>query len=45
MCYSFYSLLLPIQYPGVADSINSDINNLLGILKVWNIFPEGTYDK
>lgn len=31
-----------IQYPGVAQSINSDIDNLMSILKLWNILPEGT---
>jgi len=29
-----------IQYPGVAQGIESDINNLLGVLKVANILPE-----
>ena len=32
-----------IQYPGVADSIDSDIRNLMGILAMWNIFPKGMY--
>lgn len=32
-----------VQYPGVAKSINSDINNLLSILKVWQILPKGQY--
>ncbi len=31
------------QYPGVANSINSDISNLMGILKVWKILPEGRF--
>jgi aarF domain-containing kinase len=31
-----------VQYPGVAKSISSDINNLLGLLKVANVLPEGT---
>lgn len=31
---------IKIQYPGVANSINSDINNLVTLLKVWNLFPE-----
>ncbi|XP_039259845.2 atypical kinase COQ8B, mitochondrial-like [Styela clava] len=31
---------MKIQYPGVANSINSDINNLVTLLKVWNLFPE-----
>ena len=25
----------------MADSIDSDINNLMAVLKVWQIFPEG----
>lgn len=29
-----------IQYPGVAKGIASDINNLLGVLKIANILPE-----
>lgn len=32
-----------IQYPGVARSIESDIDNLIGIMKVWNIFPPGMF--
>jgi aarF domain-containing kinase len=32
---------MKIQYPGVAKGIESDIDNLVGILKVWNVFPEG----
>ena len=39
---SCYVLLLLTQYPGVASSINSDIDNLMGVMRVWNIFPEGT---
>lgn len=34
---------MKIQYPGVARGINSDIDNLVGIMKVWNIFPEGMF--
>lgn len=34
---------MKIQYPGVAESIDSDINNLVSILKVWNVFPEGLF--
>ena len=30
-----------IQYPGVAKGIESDIKNLLGILSVAKILPEG----
>ena len=31
------------QYPGVAQSIDSDINNLTTVLNVWNILPQGLY--
>jgi aarF domain-containing kinase len=31
---------MKIQYPGVAKGIESDIDNLVGILKVWNMFPK-----
>lgn len=29
------------QYPGVAQSINSDVNNLMAVLSMSNILPEG----
>lgn len=32
-----------IQYPGVAKSIESDIDNLVGMLKVWDVFPPGIF--
>ncbi|GAB0089732.1 aarF domain-containing protein kinase 4 [Sergentomyia squamirostris] len=32
-----------IQYPGVAASIKSDIDNLVGLLKVWDVFPAGIF--
>ncbi len=31
------------QYPGVSRSIDSDINNLISVLSVWNILPEAMY--
>lgn len=34
---------IKIQYPGVAQGIESDIDNLMSVLKVWNIFPKGEY--
>lgn len=34
---------IKIQYPGVAKSIGSDIDNLVGMLKVWDIFPAGIF--
>ena len=32
-----------LQYPGVARGIESDINNLLGVLKLAKILPEGLF--
>lgn len=29
------------QYPGVAQSINSDVNNLMAVLNMSNMLPEG----
>jgi aarF domain-containing kinase len=34
---------IKIQYPGVAQSIESDIDNLVSMLKVWNVFPPGMF--
>ncbi|XP_030027781.1 atypical kinase COQ8B, mitochondrial [Manduca sexta] len=34
---------MKVQYPGVAKGINSDIDNLVGVLKVWNVFPKGLF--
>ncbi|XP_050592484.1 atypical kinase COQ8B, mitochondrial isoform X1 [Bombus affinis] len=34
---------IKIQYPGVAMGIQSDVENLVGIMKVWNIFPKGMF--
>uniref|UniRef100_A0A6B2E6M9 Putative abc atp binding cassette 1 protein n=1 Tax=Phlebotomus kandelakii TaxID=1109342 RepID=A0A6B2E6M9_9DIPT len=34
---------IKIQYPGVAASIKSDIDNLVGLLKVWDVFPKGMF--
>ncbi|CAK1554605.1 unnamed protein product [Leptosia nina] len=34
---------MKVQYPGVAKGINSDIDNLVGVLKVWNLFPKGMF--
>jgi len=41
--YNVKLFLLIMQYPGVADSINSDINNLVSLLKVWDILPKGRF--
>lgn len=32
-----------VQYPGVADSIKSDIDNLVSVMKVWDMFPKGMF--
>lgn len=37
------TVALKIQYPGVAKSIDSDINNLMSVLSVWNVLPKGLY--
>ncbi|KFB36233.1 AGAP002906-PA-like protein [Anopheles sinensis] len=34
---------IKIQYPGVAKSIESDIDNLVSMLKVWDVFPAGVF--
>lgn len=34
---------MKIQYPGVAKSIDSDIDNLMSVLNVWNIIPKRLY--
>uniref|UniRef100_A0A8C9U714 Coenzyme Q8B n=1 Tax=Scleropages formosus TaxID=113540 RepID=A0A8C9U714_SCLFO len=34
---------LKIQYPGVAESIKSDINNLMSVLKMSVMLPEGLF--
>ncbi|XP_051511428.1 atypical kinase COQ8A, mitochondrial [Myxocyprinus asiaticus] len=34
---------MKIQYPGVAQSINSDVNNLMTVLSMSNTLPEGLF--
>ncbi|MBN3314403.1 COQ8A kinase, partial [Atractosteus spatula] len=34
---------MKIQYPGVAQSINSDVNNLMTVLSMSNSLPEGLF--
>ncbi|XP_014260393.1 atypical kinase COQ8B, mitochondrial isoform X2 [Cimex lectularius] len=36
-------IAVKIQYPGVADGINSDIENLVSVLNLWNVFPDGMF--
>lgn len=37
------SVAVKVQYPGVADSINSDLNNLKALLTWANFLPKGLY--
>ncbi|CAB3226469.1 unnamed protein product [Arctia plantaginis] len=41
--HSGQEVAMKVQYPGVAKGINSDIDNLVGVMKVWNIFPKGMF--
>jgi aarF domain-containing kinase len=41
--HSGSEVAVKIQYPGVAQSIESDIDNLVGMLKVWDVFPPGIF--
>lgn len=34
---------MKIQYPGVKDSIGSDVNNLMRLISVANVLPKGLY--
>ncbi|XP_037123990.1 atypical kinase COQ8B, mitochondrial [Syngnathus acus] len=36
-------IAVKIQYPGVAESIHSDINNLMSVLKLSVVLPEGLF--
>jgi aarF domain-containing kinase len=37
------AVAIKVQYPGVAESINSDLNNLRRLLTVANFLPKGLY--
>ncbi|TPP51551.1 ABC domain containing protein kinase [Fasciola gigantica] len=37
------TVAMKIQYPGVADSIDSDISNLMSVLNRFNILPRGLF--
>lgn len=41
--HSGREVAMKIQYPGIADSIKSDIENLLSILKMSVVLPEGLF--
>ena len=34
---------MKIQYPGVARSIGSDVDNLLRVISLANVLPKGLY--
>ncbi|OQR76153.1 hypothetical protein BIW11_00635 [Tropilaelaps mercedesae] len=34
---------IKVQYPGVAKGINSDIDNLMMLLRVWDLLPKGMF--
>ncbi|XP_028580327.2 atypical kinase COQ8A, mitochondrial [Podarcis muralis] len=34
---------MKIQYPGIAQSINSDVSNLMTVLSMSNVLPEGLF--
>lgn len=34
-------IVLKVQYPGVADSIDSDVNNIASLLKLSGLLPDG----
>lgn len=34
---------LKIQYPGVAEGIDSDLKNLVSVLKIWDVLPPGLF--
>jgi len=34
---------MKVQYPGVARSIESDVDNLMRLIRVANILPKGLY--
>lgn len=36
-------IALKIQYPGVAESIHSDINNMMSVLKMSLVLPDGLF--
>lgn len=38
-----FQVAMKIQYPGVADSIESDIENVKLLLDYTNLIPEGLY--
>ena len=35
------AVVVKVQYPGVAESIDADLDNLRRLVKTFNVFPEG----
>lgn len=36
-------VVLKVQYPGVARSIESDVDNLMRVISIANVLPKGLY--
>ena len=36
-------VVMKVQYPGVADSIGSDVNNVRTLIRLFNVLPAGLY--
>eukprot|EP00892_Ulva_mutabilis_P001014 jgi/Ulvmu1/10913/UM007_0090.1 len=36
-------IAMKVQYPGVANSIESDVDNLMNLMRLLNVFPRGLY--
>ncbi len=34
---------MKVQYPGVAQSIESDVDNLMRLINIANVLPKGLY--
>ena len=37
------AVVMKVQYPGVADSIHSDVNNVRTLIRLFNVLPAGLY--
>ena len=38
-----FCVLCAVQYPGVADSISSDVDNLMRLVRTTSMLPKGLY--
>ena len=41
VCLCDVSLVVAMQYPGVAQSIDSDVNNIMTLMNKTKLLPEG----